>query len=153
MGKNAVFMSNYVCMTPVKDIQMYPGTVMEGENSVARYNTIVYASKGTHFDLGSKAILKAKGCKAELIARTITKGGYIASRGLIQGDTAGIKTRAVNNAIGVGIGPNDVAVQCVSSCVVGAQIRVSATYMFNSVAPLIPSFTMLRTATMRIESP
>lgn len=91
IGKNAVFMSNYVCMTPVKDIQMYPGATLEGENSIARFNTIIYASKGSHFDVGSKAILKAKGARAELIARTITKGGYIASRGLIQGDCAGIK--------------------------------------------------------------
>ena len=92
MGKNAVFMSNYVCMTPVKDIQMYPGTVMEGENSIARYNTVVYASPGSHFDLGSKAILKAKGCRAELVARTIAKdGGYVASRGLIQGDVPDTK--------------------------------------------------------------
>lgn len=68
-------------------------------------------------------------------------------------DTNGIKTRAVNNAIGVGIGPGDVTVQCVSACVVGGQIQVSTSYMFNSVAPLIPSFMMLRTATMRIESP
>ena len=41
MGKNAVFMSNYVCMKPVKDIQMYPSAFMEGENGVARYNTVV----------------------------------------------------------------------------------------------------------------
>ncbi len=68
-------------------------------------------------------------------------------------DTNGIKSAVVSNAIGVGIGPDDVTVQCVSACVVGAQIRVSTTYMFTSVAPLIPSFTMLRTASMRIESP
>jgi len=81
IGKNAVFMNNYVCMRPVKDIQMYPSSIMEGENSVARYNTVVVAPKGSHLDLGSKAILRAKGCKAELIARTISTGGYIASRG------------------------------------------------------------------------
>jgi Fe-S cluster assembly scaffold protein SufB len=91
IGKNAVFMSNYVCMKPVKDIQMYPSSFMEGENSVARYNTVVVAMKGSHLDLGSKAILKAKGCKAELIARTISTGGYIASRGLIEGDVPDTK--------------------------------------------------------------
>jgi hypothetical protein len=91
MGKNAVFMSNYVSMTPVKDAQMYPSCIMEGEGSVARFNTVVYAPPDSHLDLGSKAVLKAKGCKAELIARTITKGGYIASRGIIQGDSPGIK--------------------------------------------------------------
>ncbi|BAI60482.1 putative ABC transporter [Methanocella paludicola SANAE] len=91
MGKNSVFLSNYVSMTPVKDAQMYPGCTMQGENGVARFNTVVYAPKGSHLDLGSKAVLKAKGCKAELIARTISKGGYIASRGLIQGDVPDIK--------------------------------------------------------------
>jgi Fe-S cluster assembly scaffold protein SufB len=91
MGKNAVFLSNYVSMTPVKDVQMYPGCTMQGENGVARFNTVVYAPKGSHLDLGSKAVLKAKGCKAELIARTISKGGYIASRGIIQGEVPDIK--------------------------------------------------------------
>lgn len=91
IGKNAVFMSNYVCMKPVKDIQMYPSSFMEGENSVARYNTVVVAPKGSHLDLGSKAVLKAKGCKAELIARTISTGGYIASRGMIEGDVPDTK--------------------------------------------------------------
>ncbi len=91
MGKNSVFMSNYVCMKPVKDIQMYPSSTMEGENGVARYNTVVVAPKGSHLDLGSKAILKAKGCRAELVARTISRGGYIASRGLIEGDVPNTK--------------------------------------------------------------
>ncbi len=91
MGKNTVFMSNYVCMKPVKDIQMYPSSFMEGENGVARYNTVVIAPKGSHLDLGSKAVLKAKGCKAELIARTISAGGYIASRGMIEGDVPDTK--------------------------------------------------------------
>jgi uncharacterized protein len=91
MGKNSVFMSNYVCMSPVKDIQMYPATFMEGENGVARYNTIIYAPEGSHLDVGSKAVLKAKGCRAEIIARTISKGGWIGSRGVIQGDVADVK--------------------------------------------------------------
>jgi uncharacterized protein len=91
MGKNAVFMSNYVCMKPVKDIQMYPASTMEGENGVARYNTVIVAPKGSHLDVGSKAILKAKGCRAELVARTISRGGYIASRGVIEGDVPDTK--------------------------------------------------------------
>jgi Fe-S cluster assembly scaffold protein SufB len=91
MGKNAVFMSNYVCMKPVKDIQMYPSSFMEGENGIARYNTVVVAPKGSHLDLGSKAVLKAKGCRAELVARTISTGGYIASRGMIEGDVPDTK--------------------------------------------------------------
>lgn len=91
MGKNAVYLSNYVAMTPVKDVQMYPSCYMEGENGISRFNTVVYAPPGTHYDLGSKSVLKAKGCKSEIIARTIAKGGYIASRGIIQGEAPEIK--------------------------------------------------------------
>jgi uncharacterized protein len=92
LGKNAVYMSNYVSMTKVRDVQMYPSCVMEGENGVARFNTVVYAPSDSHLDLGGKAVLKAKGCKAEIVARTIAKdGGYVASRGLIQGDAPGVK--------------------------------------------------------------
>jgi hypothetical protein len=126
MGKNAVFMSNYVCMTPVKDIQMYPGTVMEGENSVARYNTVVYASKGSHFDLGSRAILKAKGCKAELIARTITKGGYIASRGMIQGDVADVKAHLECRGLILGNGGTIYAVPELLGSIPGVELSHEA---------------------------
>jgi Fe-S cluster assembly scaffold protein SufB len=126
MGKNAVFMSNYVCMTPVKDIQMYPGTVMEGENSVARYNTVVYASKGSHFDLGSKAILKAKGCKAELIARTITKGGYIASRGMIQGDVPDVKAHLECRGLILGNGGTIYAVPELLGTIPGVELSHEA---------------------------
>ncbi|WP_424358859.1 SufB/SufD family protein [Methanocella sp. MCL-LM] len=92
LGKNAIFMSNYVSMTRVRDVQMYPSCFMEGENGLARFNTVVYAPPESHLDLGSKAVLKAKGCRAELVARTIAKdGGYVASRGLIQGDVPDTK--------------------------------------------------------------
>jgi hypothetical protein len=92
LGANAVYMSNYVSMTRVRDVQMYPSCVMEGENGIARFNTVVYAPPGSHLDLGGKAYLRAKGCRAEIVARTIAKdGGYVASRGLIQGDAPGVK--------------------------------------------------------------
>jgi Fe-S cluster assembly scaffold protein SufB len=78
-------------MKPVKDVQMYPAVTMEGDDGVARYNTVIVAPKGSHLDVGSKAVLKAKGCRAELVAKTISRGGYIASRGIIEGDVPDTK--------------------------------------------------------------
>ena len=89
--ENGVFLSNYVCMQPVKKVQMYPTATLAGENSVARFSSIVIASATSYMDLGSRAILEGKGASAELITRAITKGGTIISRGHIQGKTAGTR--------------------------------------------------------------
>lgn len=83
--ENGVFLSNYVCMKPVHKVQMYPTANLVGENSVARFSSVVIATPGSELDLGSRAILGAKGASAELVTRAITKGGTIISRGHILG--------------------------------------------------------------------
>ncbi len=89
--ENGVFLSNYVCMKPVHKIQMYPTAHLVGENSVARFSSVVIATEGSSMDLGSRAILGARGASAELITRAITKGGTIISRGHIHGKVEGTK--------------------------------------------------------------
>ena len=91
VDENGVFLSNYVCMQPVKKIQMYPTATLSGDNSVARFSSIVIASKTSYMGLGSRAILVGKGASAELITQAITKGGTIISRGHINGKTAGTR--------------------------------------------------------------
>jgi Fe-S cluster assembly scaffold protein SufB len=89
--ENGVFLSNYVCMQPVKKVQMYPTATLKGANSVARFSSIVVSTPGSYMDLGSRAILEAPGASAELITRAITKGGTIISRGHINGKVAGTR--------------------------------------------------------------
>ncbi len=89
--ENGVFMSNYICMRPVKTLQMYPTTVCSGENATVRYNTVLYAPEGSNMDVGSRVFLKAKGCRAEVVARAITTGGAIVTRGTLIGEAPGIK--------------------------------------------------------------
>jgi hypothetical protein len=91
VGENGVFLSNYVCMKPVHKVQMYPTAHLVGENSVARFSSVVIATEGSHLDLGSRAILGAHGASAELVTRAITKGGTIISRGHILGKVEGTK--------------------------------------------------------------
>ncbi len=91
VGENGVFMSNYVCMRPVKTLQMYPTTTCTGENATVRYHTILFAPEGSNMDVGSRVFLKAKGCRAEVVARAITKGGAIVTRGTLVGEAPGIK--------------------------------------------------------------
>lgn len=89
--ENGVFLSNYVCMQPVKKIQMYPTATLSGPNSVARFSSIVVSPPGSYMDLGSRAVLEAPGASAELITRAITKGGTIISRGHINGKVTGTR--------------------------------------------------------------
>lgn len=89
--EGGVFLSNYVCMQPVKKVQMYPTATLKGKDSVARFSSIVVSTPGSYMDLGSRAILEAPGASAELITRAITKGGTIISRGHINGKVAGTR--------------------------------------------------------------
>ena len=77
------FLSNYVLLQPVKDLQMYPSIVMNGPHSVARFNSVIMAPKGAHLDMGNRVIMNAPHTRCEIIARTIATGGTIINRGHI----------------------------------------------------------------------
>ncbi|MBP7087587.1 MAG: SufD family Fe-S cluster assembly protein [Methanomassiliicoccales archaeon] len=91
MDEGATYINNYVALKPVKTIQTYPTAHMNGPNGVCRFNSVAVAHPGSVMDLGSRAILNAPGCKAELISRTITTGGTVIARGQLVGNSAGIK--------------------------------------------------------------
>jgi Fe-S cluster assembly scaffold protein SufB len=84
--ENGIFMSNYICMKPVKTIQMYPTTYCVGKNATARYYNILLAHEGSAFDIGSRVFLQAQGSRAEIITRAISEGGSIIARGHLVGE-------------------------------------------------------------------
>ncbi len=89
--EGGTFLSNYICLKPVKTLQMYPKAELVGRAAVARYNSILFAHPGAHLDVGSRVILKAKDSKAEVVARAVSAGGDIIARGHLKGEVAGIK--------------------------------------------------------------
>jgi Fe-S cluster assembly scaffold protein SufB len=88
---DGLFLSNYVMMKPVRSLQMYPSAICVGENAVVRYNSILLATEGSSLDVGSRAILNAKGAKTEIVSRAITTGGNIVARGYIEGNAPEVK--------------------------------------------------------------
>ncbi|MCK4852526.1 MAG: SufD family Fe-S cluster assembly protein, partial [Candidatus Omnitrophica bacterium] len=82
---------NYICLKPVKDLQMYPKAELVGRGAVARYNSMLFAHPGSHLDAGSRVILKAEGSRAEVVARAVSAGGDIIARGHLKGEAKGIK--------------------------------------------------------------
>lgn len=89
--EGGVFLSNYICMKPVRTLQMYPVAYCTGTDAIARFNSILLAHEGSSMDVGSRVILSAPRCRAEVIARTITVGGDIISRGHLVGEAPDIK--------------------------------------------------------------
>ncbi len=83
--KNGTFISNYVALENTKITQSYPVAHLVGENSVAKFTSLVYAPPGATYDLGAKIILDAEHAKGEIISRTISGGGRIISRGYLLG--------------------------------------------------------------------
>ena len=89
--EDGLFLSNYVLMKPVRSLQMYPAAKCIGENAVVRYNSILVAAEGSSLDVGSRALLNAKGAKTEIVSRAITTGGNIIARGYIEGNAPDVK--------------------------------------------------------------
>lgn len=83
LEEDAVFLSNYVLLKPVKDLQMYPKITLKGANSVARFNSVIVAPEGSYIDCGNRIEMQAPNTRAEIIARTLTTGGTIINRGFI----------------------------------------------------------------------
>jgi len=89
--EDGLLLSNYVLTKPVRSLQMYPTARCMGENAVVRFNSILVAAPGSSLDVGSRAILDAKGAKTEIISRAITTGGSIVARGYIEGNAPDVK--------------------------------------------------------------
>ncbi|MBW1851213.1 MAG: SufD family Fe-S cluster assembly protein [Deltaproteobacteria bacterium] len=89
--EGGLFINNYICMKPVKSLQMYPTTHLVGKGAVARLYSLLVGSPDSEMDVGGRVFLKAEGARAEIISRAITNGGKITARGDLIGEVAGIK--------------------------------------------------------------
>jgi len=79
--EGASFISNYICLDPVKDIKMYPTAVLRGERARASFNSLIVSHEGTLQDIGSRVIFQASNTQAEIVSRVVSLGGKIIARG------------------------------------------------------------------------
>ena len=89
--EGGVFLNNYICLNPVESLQLYPSAYLVGKGATARFNSILLAQPGSFMDVGSRAVLSAPETRCEMIARALTTGGKIVSRGLLVGEAEGVK--------------------------------------------------------------
>ncbi|MFZ2071714.1 MAG: SufD family Fe-S cluster assembly protein [Halobacteriota archaeon] len=89
---DGVFISNYILMTPVKSLQMYPTAYCVGRNARATFQTIIYAHGDTIVDSGSRAVLRGEGSRSEIISRVIAAdNAKVIARGDVVGEGANAK--------------------------------------------------------------
>jgi Fe-S cluster assembly scaffold protein SufB len=89
--EGGLFLNNYICMKPVKSLQMYPTTHLAGKGATSRFYSLLVGSVGSELDVGGRILLNAPETRAEIIARTISNGGAIIARGELVGNVPGVK--------------------------------------------------------------
>ncbi|MGD0275213.1 MAG: SufD family Fe-S cluster assembly protein, partial [Syntrophales bacterium] len=50
--EGGLFLNNYICMKPVKSLQMYPTTHLVGKGAVSRFYSLLVGSLGSELDVG-----------------------------------------------------------------------------------------------------
>jgi hypothetical protein len=85
------FISNYICLKPVKEVVMYPTAVLAGEQARASFSSLILSHPGTLQDIGSRVIFNAPQTQAEIISRTVSLGGRIIARGHLNSKIDDIK--------------------------------------------------------------
>jgi len=89
--EGGVYISNYICLKPSGTLQMNPTTILNGRGAIARLNSVMVSTQGSHIDMGGRVILNAPESKAEIISRAITSGGTIIARGSLVGKAPKIR--------------------------------------------------------------
>jgi len=82
-----VFISNYIALTSAEMVQMYPLATVK-RRGIVRFNSIIYAPQGAHFDLGAAAKLVEPEARGEIISRVVSDGGEVTARGYLEGGAA-----------------------------------------------------------------
>ena len=87
---DATFTNNYICLNPVKSLQLYPTAYCNGKNSVANLNTIVLGAGDSDIDVGGRVVLRGENSRGQVLTRCVGEdSSKIHARGQIIGESNG----------------------------------------------------------------
>lgn len=89
--EGGTFISNYVCLKPVREITMYPTAVLLGEKARASFSSLILSHPSSLLDIGSRVILRAQDTQAEITARAVSLGGKVIARGHLKAENQNVK--------------------------------------------------------------
>jgi len=70
---NATFTNNYICLNPLRTLQLYPTAYCNGENSIANINAILLGSGNSRMDVGGRTVLVGKNSRGHVVTRCVAK--------------------------------------------------------------------------------
>ena len=83
--EGGTFINNYICMKPVRDVQMYPNVKLVGDGARCTLGSTLVGLPGSVLDVGGGIELLAPNTRADIISRTVGKGGRVIARGRMIG--------------------------------------------------------------------
>jgi len=87
---NATFTNNYICLNPLRTLQLYPTAHCNGENSIANINSILLGTGNSEMDVGGRVVLLGKNSRGHVVTRCVAKDrATIYARGQIIGQGEG----------------------------------------------------------------
>ncbi len=81
--EGGLYVSTYVSLYPVKDIQTSPICRLVGEGARASFVSIVANHPGSKIDIGGEVWLESENTSTEIVSRTVVYGGENIARGRI----------------------------------------------------------------------
>lgn len=78
------FLSDYVSLERVRDVQMFPVARLIGEGAVARFRSVVAAPPDSNLDLGAAVRIEAPAGRTEILSRNVSTGGKILARSRLE---------------------------------------------------------------------
>jgi uncharacterized protein len=92
IDEGGTFISNYICMQPVADLQMYPKAYCVGARSKAMFNNIIYVGGESKLSVGSLIDFQGQGSSGEITSRNIVKDrAQVAAPARLLGNNTQIK--------------------------------------------------------------
>jgi len=69
--KNAslTFTNNYICLNPLRSLQLYSTVRCLGDNSSATLNSIILGARDAEIDVGGRIVLKGKNSSGHMVSR------------------------------------------------------------------------------------
>jgi len=89
--EDASFISNYICLRPVKEVVMYPTAMLLGKGARSSFNSLILSHPDTLQDIGARAIFRAENTRAEINTRAVSLGGKVIARGHLKAERTDAK--------------------------------------------------------------
>ena len=89
--ENGIFISNYISLRKAHLVQTSPVAYLDGKGAKVQFNSVVYAPKGAYYDVGAEVKLRAPETAAEIQSRSVSEGGIVVARGMLEALSPGVK--------------------------------------------------------------